>query len=41
MSPTRDELLHLLKTAPPREMVSDQRYWDWKRVVDEVLERIE
>lgn len=36
-----DELLALLRAAPPRQMVSDQRYWDWRRQVEALLARLE
>ena len=30
-TPTYSELLDLLRAAPPRQMIDDQRYWDWRR----------
>ena len=41
MKPTYDELVALLRSAPPRPMIEDQRYWDWRRKVEEVLARID
>ena len=39
--PTYRDLVILLETAPAREAISDQRYWDWRRKVDDALQRIE
>lgn len=30
-------LIKLLMERPPRTMLTDQRYWDWDRRVDEAL----
>jgi len=39
--PTYQELVDLLRSAPPRQMVEDQRYWDWRRKVEAMLARVE
>lgn len=36
----RDALLALLKDAPPRQAIDDQRYWVWRTRVDALLLRI-
>ena len=41
MKPTYDELVLLLRQAPPRTMIEDQRYWDWRKRVEEALARVE
>ena len=41
MKPTYDELVLLLRQAPPRQMIDDQRYWDWRKRVEEVLSRLD
>ena len=40
-TPTYSELLDLLRAAPPRQMIDDQRFWDWRRQVEDLLARIE
>mgnify|MGYP001570445722 CR=1 FL=1 len=40
MKPTYEELVTLLRQAPPRQMITDQRYWDWRKRVEEALARI-
>lgn len=37
LGPTYADLVNLLRRAPPREMITDQRYWDWRRQVEEML----
>ena len=39
--PTYEELILLLRDAPPRQMVEDQRYWDWRKKVEALLARVE
>lgn len=41
MKPTYDDLVALLRSAPPRQMINDQRYWDWRKKIEEVLARVE
>ena len=41
MKPTYDELVLLLRQAPPRQMIADQRYWDWRKKVEALLARVE
>ena len=41
MKPTYDELVLLLRQAPPRQMIDDQRYWDWRTQVEAMLARVE
>ena len=41
MKPTYDELVLLLRQAPPRQMIEDQRFWDWRKRVEEALARVE
>ena len=41
MKPTYEELVTLLREAPPRQMIDDQRYWDWRKRVEEVLSRLD
>jgi len=36
----RDILLALLKDAPPRQAIDDNRYWAWKARVDEALRNL-
>ena len=38
--PTRAELLELLRSAPAKQGIADDRYWKWKTRVDEVLMRL-
>ena len=33
------EALALLKAAPPRESINDDRYWAWKRKAEGFVER--
>ena len=40
-TPTYSELLDCLRAAPPRQMIDDQRYWDWRRQVEDLLARVE
>ena len=40
-TPTYSELLDLLRAAPPRQMIDDQRYWDWRRQVEDLLARVD
>ena len=40
MKPTYDELVLLLRQAPPRSAIEDQRFWDWRTKVEEALARI-
>lgn len=39
--PTYADLVALLRDAPPRQMIADQRYWDWRRRVEACLARLE
>lgn len=39
--PTYDELVALLRQAPPRQMIEDQRYWDWRKRLEELLARVD
>ena len=39
--PTYDEVIALLRAAPPRAMIDDQRYWDWRRQVEILLARLD
>lgn len=41
MRAERDALLALLKDAPPRQAIDDQRYWEWRQRVDALLMRLE
>ena len=41
MKPTYEELVTLLREAPPRQMITDQRYWDWRKRVEEALSRLD
>ena len=41
MKPTYDELVALLREAPPRQSIPDQRFWDWRKRVEEALARVE
>ena len=38
--PTYRDLVKLLEEAPPREQIPDDRYWAWRRKVDEALQAI-
>ena len=40
-TPTYSELLDLLRAAPPKQMISDQRFWDWRRQVEDLLARVD
>ena len=40
-TPSYSELLDLLRAAPPRQMISDQRFWDWRRQVEYLLARVD
>jgi len=40
-TPTYSELLDLLRAAPPRQMIDDQRFWDWRRQVEDLLARLD
>ena len=40
-TPTYSELLDLLRAAPPRQMIDDQRFWDWRRQVEDLLARVD
>ena len=41
MKPTYDELVLFLRTAPPRPMIEDQRYWDWRLKLEALLARVD
>ena len=41
MKPTYDELVLLLRQAPPRSALEDERYWVWRKKVEEALARVE
>ncbi|MDP3703755.1 MAG: hypothetical protein Q8R78_05150 [Candidatus Omnitrophota bacterium] len=41
MKPSYDELLAILRSAPPRQMIDDQRFWDWRRQVEDLLARVD
>ena len=34
------EALALLKAAPPRESINDDRFWKWRREVEDLLKRV-
>ena len=37
---TLDEVLTLLRQAPPRQAIDDTRYWLWRQRVDALLLRV-
>ena len=39
--PTYEELVTLLREAPPRTMITDQRYWDWRIRLEDLLARVD
>lgn len=39
--PTYEELVALLRSAPPRPMIEDQRYWDWRLTLEAMLARVD
>lgn len=39
--PTYDELVAVLRAAPPRRMVLDQRFWDWRGRLEALLARLD
>lgn len=39
--PTYDDLVALLRECPPRQMISDQRFWDYRRRVEAMLARVD
>ena len=39
--PTYEELVQLLRDAPPRVMIEDQRYWDWRIRAEDMLARVD
>ena len=39
--PTYEELVRILRQAPPRSSISDQRFWDWRHQVEDLLARVE
>mgnify|MGYP001607370322 CR=1 FL=1 len=41
MKPAYDELVALLREVPPRQMIDDQRFWDFRRKVEALLARVE
>ena len=41
MQPSYDELVLLLRQAPPRAMIADQRFWDWRKQVEALLARVD
>ena len=41
IKPTYEDLVALLRAAPPRQMIDDQRYWDWRTRVEATLARVE
>ena len=45
MKPTDEtvasEAIALLRAAPPRAMIDDQRYWDWRRQVEVLLAKLD
>ena len=38
--PSYEELLELLRAAPPREAISHEGFWRWKKRVEETLQRV-
>lgn len=41
MKPTYEELVQLLRQSPPRSAIGDERYWNWRKQVEEALARVE
>ena len=41
VAPSYAELVELLESAPTREVVVEDRYWEFRRRVDAVLQRID
>ena len=39
--PTYAELVALLRETPPRTMITDQRFWDFRNKVEALLARVE
>ena len=39
--PTYEDLVLILRQAPPRSSIPDQRFWDWRRQVEDLLARVE
>ena len=39
--PTYDDLVKLLRLAPPRQAIDDRRYWEWRSQVEDALARVE
>jgi len=39
--PTYDEVVAMLRDAPPRSMIADQRYWDYRKRVEALLRRVD
>ena len=39
--PSYDDLVLLLRDAPPRQMISDQRYCDYRKRVEAMLARVD
>ena len=35
------EAIALLRSAPPRQMIADERYWVWRKHVEEFLARVD
>ena len=40
-TPTYAELVALLRETPPRTMIADQRFWDFRQKVEAMLARVE
>ena len=41
MKPAYEELVLLLRQAPPRQMIGDERYWIWRKQVEALLARVD
>ena len=41
MKPTYEELVEILRMAPPRSAINDQRFWDWRRQVEVLLAKLD
>lgn len=37
--PSYEDLIDLLRSAPPREAIQHEGYWRWRRLVDDTLKR--
>ena len=38
--PTYEELVTMLRSAPPQQAVDDQRYWQWRAAASAMLARV-